>query len=262
MPSPFPGMDPYIESGGYWGEFHTNMIVAMQHELNTVLPKGFAASIDLYIWIHEPTAERRVKRVKPDAYVSKAERRAGSLVAHATITAATQIILPSVERRQQRFIKVENLESQREVTAIELLSPANKLSGEDHDVYMAKRKEYIANRVNLVEIDLLRSGGRLPFDDPRAEAGDFYVLVSKAWEYPKADFWPFTLRDPMPAVSVPITDEIPSVRLGLEVCFDKTYDQCLYSDKLRYDRPLKPRPSKSDSAWIKNLVKTPSPKPQ
>lgn len=254
MPSPFPGMDPYIESGGYWGEFHTHMIVEMQIELNSVLPKGYAASIDLYVWIHEPTAERRTRRVMPDAYVSKSEKRSRKSASVATVSAATQIVLPSLERRRQRSIKVVDLEQERVVTAVELLSPSNKLAGEDHDAYITKRNEYIANRVNLVEIDLLRSGGRLPMGDPRGEAGEFYVLASKAWEYPRADFWPFTLRDVIPTVTVPIVEEIDTVPFDLQATFTRVYNRYAYNDKLRYDRRLTPRPSKSDAAWIKTRL--------
>jgi hypothetical protein len=33
MPFPFPGMDPYIEACGLWGDFHHDLIAAIKHAL-------------------------------------------------------------------------------------------------------------------------------------------------------------------------------------------------------------------------------------
>ncbi|MGL6094387.1 MAG: DUF4058 family protein, partial [Fimbriiglobus sp.] len=38
MPSPFPGMDPYLEDPTYWGGFHTNLYTGIQRALNQTLP--------------------------------------------------------------------------------------------------------------------------------------------------------------------------------------------------------------------------------
>jgi hypothetical protein len=53
MPSPFPGMDPYIESSCMWGDFHGTMLSAMRADLNANLPRGYTASIELYVWAGE-----------------------------------------------------------------------------------------------------------------------------------------------------------------------------------------------------------------
>ncbi len=46
----------------------------------------------------------------------------------------------------------------RVVTAIELLSPSNKLPGPDRLAYLRKGQAYLEAGVNLVEIDLVRAG--------------------------------------------------------------------------------------------------------
>jgi len=250
MPSPFPGMDPFIEGSGYWGEFHMNMIVAMQNALNAKMPKGFAATIDVYVWIHEPSAEERAKRVKPDVFITGAKGRAKSLSATTRRKAVSQIVLPAVERRKVRSIKIEDLEQQRVVTAIELLSPSNKDGSLDHDIYMAKRAVYLGGQISLVEIDLLRGGKRMPLGETGSEAWDFYVMISRPWELPKADFWPLTLRDKLPTIDVPIVREIKPVTLNLQEAFASSYERCLYATKLNYSRDLTPRPRGDDAEWI------------
>jgi hypothetical protein len=38
MASPFPGIDPYLESQGYWPDFHASLILYCRDALNDVLP--------------------------------------------------------------------------------------------------------------------------------------------------------------------------------------------------------------------------------
>src|SRR5258708_6709542 len=144
-------MDPYIEPSGYWGEFHSTMITALHDDLNLRLPKQYAASTDQYVWIHEPDEPRRVRRVKPDAYVVGHSERGGTAVGLATSLERQTILLPEIERKSRRFIKIEDMDFRRVVTTLEFVSPANKKSGDDRDMFLLKRNEYIANRVNLVE---------------------------------------------------------------------------------------------------------------
>ena len=48
------------------------------------------------------------------------------------------------------------------VTAIEILSLANKLTQEGRAAYNTKRQRVLGSQTNLVEIDLLRAGTPLP----------------------------------------------------------------------------------------------------
>jgi len=49
MPSPFPGMDPYIESSGYWAGFHRNLSNRIKTVLNQSMAEGYFAEIDEYL---------------------------------------------------------------------------------------------------------------------------------------------------------------------------------------------------------------------
>ena len=44
MPSPFPGMDPYLESSGLWRNFHANLMIKIQDVLADVVPKRYLVS--------------------------------------------------------------------------------------------------------------------------------------------------------------------------------------------------------------------------
>ena len=69
MPSPFPGMDPYIESW-IWGDFHGRMIVNLHDQLNPRLPKRYIVSTDLYIWREEVSDLGRQMLGGPDLFVA------------------------------------------------------------------------------------------------------------------------------------------------------------------------------------------------
>ena len=41
MTSPFPGMDPYIEACGLWGDFHHDLISEIKHALAPAAPERY-----------------------------------------------------------------------------------------------------------------------------------------------------------------------------------------------------------------------------
>src|SRR5262245_17575740 len=43
MPSPFPGMDPYLESPQLWPTFHSPLVTAIAEVLNAALPRAYVA---------------------------------------------------------------------------------------------------------------------------------------------------------------------------------------------------------------------------
>lgn len=257
MPSPFPGVDPYIESSGRWGDFHGGMVAAMRGALNERLPEGYAAEIELYIWFHEPDARQR-RQTGPDVYVTSSRRGskggARSTGGSATASSFRTLAFPSVVRRKHKYVRVVDLESNRVVTVIELLSPSNKAAGEDRDAYLNKRSETLAAGINLVEIDLLRGGRRLPLSEPAPEVQDYYVLVCRAWEFPRFAFQTFGLREPLPEIPIPLAPDVKDIVLPLKPCADRAYDEGKYLPRLPYAQPLSPSLRKGDSAWVRQVL--------
>lgn len=253
MPSPFPGMDPYIESSDMWRDFHATLITALRAQLNARLPRDYVASVELYVWFHEPEMPKRRKRA-PDFYVAEGSaREQGEAVATAR-AAPAEIRLPVRERRQKKLIHVTDVHSRRVVTAIEIVSPTNKTPGEDREAYLAKRSEYLASRVNFVEIDLLRGGKRLPLTKPPPPVRDYYVMVCKFWEFPRAGLWMFGLRDPLPEIPIPLAPDVPDVPLSLRSGLDRAYEEGRYDEQLQYDERLSPAVGKADAAWVRDVL--------
>ena len=72
------------------------------------------------------------------------------------------------EHFRENFIEIYKTDPEvRLVTCIELLSPLNKRRGsEGWEQYLRNRNSLLLGSANLVEIDLLRGGQRLPMVEP------------------------------------------------------------------------------------------------
>ncbi len=249
MPSPFPGMDPYIESW-IWSTFHTNVIVAICDQLNPRLPRRYIASTDLYVWRVDD--KERLLIGGPDVFVSD-RAPAPTCGGVATVTAPINTTLPGVVRKQ-RHIKIIDSEERRVVTVIEVLSPSNKTGSEDGQAYRLKPEEYMASGINLVEIDLLRSGIRPPLGDPAPPICDYYILVHRGWQSSRLGIWPISIRDPLPPVPIPLDPDVPDVMLNLRACIDHVYDFGRYAEQLDYSKPPRPPLREPDATWARELL--------
>jgi hypothetical protein len=246
-------MDPYLESQPFWSVLHGSMIQAMMGELKKRVPRGYSVWSDIYVWLHEPDAETR--RGKPDTFVSGTRTARQSATSTASINAPAHSILPAVRREGNKYLLIKETRSDRVITAIELLSPANKKRGNFREAYLGKRNEYLATGTNLVEIDLLRSGLRMPLGKPRPPEADYYVIVCRADEFPRTDIWPFSVREPLPEIPVPLKPEHGHVLLPSQSCLDWSYDQGPYENKVNYAGPPRVRLGKADAEWARTLVR-------
>jgi Protein of unknown function (DUF4058) len=254
MPSPFPGMDPYIE-GWIWADFHLSLVTALRAQLNAKLPKRYVANTELYIWREDPSDKDRMSIVGPDSYVAdrSGSESPASAVAVATLAPPVTTVLHRKETKH-RYLRIVDSQDRRVVTVIEVLSPANKTASSMGDAYRLKREEYIAGGLNLVEIDLLRAGIRPPLGDPPPPVTDYYVLVNRASDRPRLGIWPFSVREKLPHIPVPIDDGVPDLILELRPALDRVYDEGRYPDQLDYSVPPSVALREPDATWARELL--------
>jgi hypothetical protein len=255
MHSLFPGMDPYLEDPGIWPDFHTTLCVELKRSLNRILPPGYMAKIDRYVWIHEPSAEDRIRLGKPDAYVAKNPDRARQQENTVdTLEAPATIVLPAVRQEGNRYLKILDAKNHRVVTVLEILSPANKNAGIDREAYLMKRNEYYATGMNVIEIDLLRTGQRMPWGEHHPPRGDYYVMICRASEFPKAGIWSLSVREPLPTIPIPLDQGIPEPHLALKECFDNAFEDSRHETEIDYSFPPTPPLEEPDATWARELL--------
>src|SRR5262249_55366636 len=138
------------------------------------------------------------------------------------------------------------------VTVIETLSPANKRGSSDgREQYLAKRQEILQSRTNLVEFDLLRGGKRLPVVG--MPAGDYFAIVSRGHRRPRVDVFPWSLRQALPTIPIPLKKDEPAVALVLQQSLATVYDRARYQLSLRYNAKLSVPLSEPDAQWMREL---------
>ena len=267
MPSPFPGMNPYLEQPDVWVTFHAQSIAAMAERLSSQVRPAYLVHIDSHLWIRELPEDdfvakpsRRWLLGRADVFLSETDRTGQGEVAGAgenvsLLTAPARIALYHVDIERQRFLEIRDRRNRALVAVIELLSPSNKTPGPDREQYVAKRSEILAGPAHFVEIDLLRCGPPMP-DDGRPESA-YGVMVSRAEERPSAGFWPIGLREPLPVIPVPLRTSTEAT-LNLQEILHHVYDHGTYAEEI-YDQEPDPPLDPADREWARSLISSATP---
>jgi hypothetical protein len=251
--SPFPGMDPYLEASSIWPNVHTSLMTIFQEQLNPLLAPKYLAELETQVVIDHVDDEAQV--VRPDVSLTSLQEATGppSAVAVAEprpvrlrVPLDIPIRLVSVYIRQR--------ENETLVAVIELLSPVNKRRGTGRTEYLEKRRTFLRTRVHLIEIDLLRSHPRMPFDDPLPPA-DYLVMVAKAGERPHCSVWPISVRQPLPTIPIPLLAPDPPVPLALDQALHTAYERARYDLRVDYRQPPVPPLAPEAAAWAEAVLR-------
>lgn len=257
MPSVFPGMDPFIE-GYEWEDFHNRFINVISEFIVPGLRPDYAVRIEKRIYVEHPMDD--VRLIRPDLTIVRDPVVASS---RRTFDVTSSAMLEPVERTlpgpvdvEETYLVIRHLESSEVVTVIELLSPANKRAkAEGRLAYLAKREEILQSRTNLVELDLLRGGERLPTLEP-LPAGDFFAFVCRAKRRRKADVYAWSLNHCLPVIPVPLAENDREISVNLQDVFNTVYDRAGYDYAINYSQPVIPRLNESETEWARALVLT------
>ena len=246
MPSPFPGMDPFIEAQE-WEDFHPAVNTAFRTQLAAQLPADLAARIEKRVVLEGGEDADRL----PDVAVVERGDAAGQVASEAAEAdgAPIAVLIETPVERHEYFIEIRDKQSRRLVTAIETLSQTNKRPGaRSRQEYLRKRDSLPRSEASLVEIDLLRGGRPMPHGRQTA-LGQYRVIVSRAWERPKADVWAVPLLRRLPRVGVPLREGEAEVTLDVQDAVSRVYDEANYGGLLDYAADLDP-PLPGDAAEV------------
>ena len=170
MPSPFPGMDPYLEAPYIWPDLHNALASELRNELNQSLPNPYYARLEMRPELGITEDRGPSHRIVPDVTVVRRpeplheQRAAGTAVLTAPRSVISNFIDyevsirsdPSSLRRDPRF------------------DPGTQADHPDRDrqplkqtprpgsakAYERKQREVLESDASLVELDLLPSDGR------------------------------------------------------------------------------------------------------
>ena len=217
MQSPFPGMDPYLETPDLWPDVHHGLISQMRAVLNSALRPTYVARIALreYISDDDTLLDNEVKEAR---------------------------------------IEIRHVATRSVVTLIEILKHTNKAAGTQGQAsFLSKQQETLDSDANWVELDLLRAG--LPSMTSSAVQGCDYRIIIRRGGEAKVRWRPVEMRRPLPVIDIPLREPDPDILVDLGTILRATYECGAYDRSIDYreqpDPPLNPR----DAAWAHHLLR-------
>jgi hypothetical protein len=267
MPSPFPGMDPYLEHPEIFPNLHDSMVMLLQEALQGRLPEPYYAISTTRAWIEvsqryiEPDVD--VLRPRQGEQPRHRENGPAVLTPPGTRGRAVLVRVPHDEHREP-FLDIYTRQDDGDllVTTIEVLSPTNKIPGEHgRDLYQRKQQEILDSKVHLVEIDLLRGGihtTAVPRERVIEKSGyfDYHVCIHFFDHFEDYLVYPIGLEETLPEIAIPLKPGDPPVLVDLQAIFARAYDLGPYRRRVRYHRetPVPPL-STEQTEWATRLLR-------
>jgi hypothetical protein len=253
MPSPFPGMNPYLEQPELWLEFHSRAIVASAIAIEPQLNPNYRVAVEKRIYL---SASSELLGIPNISLVSKQSHPTPPVSGTATLTRIEpiRVLLPRPETVEESYLEIREMPSGRVITVIELLSPKNKSAGEGRNAYETKRQQFLGSRTNLVEIDLLRSGKPMPILGA-TQRTDYRILVSRGSQLPQAELYAFSVRDSLPAFRVPLQPLDAEPELDLQAVLMGVYNQARFDLAIDYCQEPRPSLKAADKEWADYLLR-------
>lgn len=261
MPSPFPGMDPYLEDPLLWPSVHHFLIGRIGTTLNRVLPSGYVAAFGERVFVAGPDRD-----IFPDVFVKKETAPHGGSPplrqgVVETLSDPPWIIAVASDEVVESFVEILALDENRSVvTTIEVLSPRNKTAGsQGRELYRQKQREVLTSETHLLEIDLLRSGQHTVAAPREALLGrgpyHYLASLSRGNQRHECEVWGIPVHAALPRVRVPLSAPDPDLILDLQSVFRQVYEDGAFDRVVDYTRPPKVPLGKKDAEWADELLR-------
>ena len=252
MPSPFLGMNPYLEHPDRWSTVHNRLIVAIADVLTPqLLPKY---QVDIEKRIYEVIGANSLLVGRSDVSVQRPRNLSdlSNVVVAPSPTEPVTVTVPMTEEVRESYLEVKEAATKEVITAIEILSPTNK-QGDGRQKYEKKRQRVLSSQTHLVEIDLLRAGEPLPVMENLVQS-HYRILVSRSNNRPTADLYLFNLPDRIPCFRLPLRSPDREPIIDLQILVNDVYDRSGYDYFINYQVDPLPPLSEVDVTWINALL--------
>lgn len=222
MPSPFPGMDPFLEEEKIWPVF--------QHQFTACLYQVLLPGL----------VDRYRARVAQRHYVTE------------------QALFISVVREEhhEEFIEIRQRGDGRLVTLLDIVSPANKTTDRGRQAYLDKRRESKQGGASLVEIDLVLQGQpMLEYSRDGLPEWDYAVTVTRSTQPERYEIYTATLQKRLPRFKLPLAADDRDTVLDLQAAFARCYDQGGFAGNIDYRREPAAVSDDNDRRWLDDVLK-------
>ncbi len=222
MPSPFPGMDPFLEHEKLWPTFQHHLVACLYQTLLPGLVDRYRARV----------GQRRY--------------------------ATEQALFTSVLRNEheEEYIEVRQRSDSKLITLVDVVSPTNKTTDAGRQAYLTKRKEAKSSGASLVEIDLVLQGQpMLDYSRDGLPEWDHAVTVTRSTQPERYEIYTATLQKKLPKFRLPLASDDRDTVLDLQIVFTRCFDQANFLAQIDYQRDPPTRLDDDDRKWIDSLLR-------
>lgn len=217
MPSPFPGMDPYLEDEQLWPVFQHQLVASLYQVLLPGLVDRYRARIHQRTYVTEEPLFTSIIR----------------------------------QERTEEFIEVRQRTDGRLVTLVDVASPINKSLSQGRAAYHETRRVARAQNASVVEIDLsLQGRPLLDYSRDGLPEWDYAVTVTRCTQPERYEIYTATLPKRLPRFKVPLAPDDRDTVLDLQATFARAFDQGNFAARIDYKRDPSARMTDAHRRWI------------
>ncbi len=221
MPSPFPGMDPFLEADKLWPVFHHHFVASL---FQILLPN----LIDRY------------------------RARVGQRCYHTEMPLFTSVIR---EEHSEEFIEVRQRSDNRLVTLVDVVSPTNKVKTEGRVAYLERRRDARMQNASIVEIDLVMQGEpMLDYSRDGLPDWDYAITVTRCAQPERYEIYTSTLQKRLPRFKLPLAADDRDTVVDLQAAFARCYDQSGLGSQIDYQKTPVCIKEEEDRRWLNDLL--------
>lgn len=219
MPSPFPGMDPYLEEPARWLLFHHQFVAGLYQLLLPALVDRYRA------------------RVTSRSYTVE-------------LPLFTSVLR---DEHSEEYIELRDRSDGKLVTLIDVVSIANRTTIAGRETYLETRHNAELHKVALVEIDLVTQGEPM-LDFPRESLPeyDYAVTVTRPSSPGRYEIYTATIQKRLPKFRLPLASDDRDTAFELQDVFRRAYDLAGFNQSVDYtaEIPKEVKLSDANKQWI------------
>ncbi|NES18655.1 MAG: DUF4058 family protein [Symploca sp. SIO3E6] len=256
MPSPFPGMNPYLENPQFWSEVHHRLITALADAIESNLSLKYRVAIEkrTYLSNQEESVEVGIPDVAVTFHQSTPINQTLSTATLSAQEEAVMVTIPVPQEIREGYLEIREASTGYVVTTIEVLSPTNKRRGLGYQAYLRKRQEVLSTPTNLIEIDLLRGGKPMPTvgESPKT---DYRILIALGNRRPLAQLYGFSIRQEIPQFSLPLLSGDTEPIIDVQSLLVGIYQRARFDLAIDYSTEPVPRLKEEERIWADELLR-------
>jgi hypothetical protein len=221
-------MDPYLESPQHWPLFQHGLIAGLTEVLQPSLGDRYRLRSAFRTYVNE------------------------------------QVLFTSIirENHKEEYLEIRQRSSDRLVTHIDVVSPANRSTSKGRAEYKARREEVKKLGANLVEIELVLQGQScLDIAAEGLPEFDYAVSVCRSRQQDRYEIYTTAVQKRLPRIRLPLASDDRDLIIDTQAVFSRCYDR-LFAGKVDYTKDPPTLLREADMKWLRQLLTPPKPAPR